>query len=130
MAEKSTIICEDCGSPYDTVRRNTKYCNVCRLTRDLKFLTTRTSKCWLCDKEYAPTHSKDELCSECEPKRRHHGQGECRVCGTPDSRLYIPEVAICTTCMRNPQQRREIVQLLIRRVAWQQRQNDRTEAPA
>lgn len=118
-AQHHIIKCIDCGADYSTKRRNTKYCAICRLRKDLLFLTTRTVQCWDCEAIFAPINSADVLCAECEPSRKRYGVGECKLCEAPQSTLLIPGLAICTKCVRDPKRRATVVQKLGSRIRWQ-----------
>lgn len=122
MATKApphSISCADCGATYETKRKNTRYCAVCRLRKDLLFITTRVQKCWDCGATFAPLNSDDVLCSECEPRRTRYTDGKCNVCSSDPTTLLIPGVAICTRCARAPELRPTIVQKLGSRIRWQ-----------
>lgn len=114
---KTTIIaCEGCQYSYDAVRRNTKYCDVCRLVRDLGYVAMATSNCWVCDAEFAPLFPKDEACGKHAYAPLRHGKTECVFCG--DTALAVrSDVAVCNICARNPEHRRKLYGSLIKKQA-------------
>jgi hypothetical protein len=59
------ITCADCGAERTTARKNTKYCEQCRLLRDMVHMgADKKRKCILCDAVFAPLHARDEVCAE------------------------------------------------------------------
>lgn len=114
------IVCEDCGAPYLAKRKNARYCSICRLRKDLLFITTRLQKCWDCEQTFAPLNTNDVLCNQCEPRRHRYTDGECKICHVDPTTLLIPGLAICTKCVRDPELRPLIVQKLGQRIRWNQ----------
>lgn len=112
-----TIICADCGAPRETTMANTKYCTTCRLYRNLQFVRERTGKCVACNKEHALTERKAWICQECAGQTGTGRDGQCGVCGTEHANLVWPDVAVCGTCMDNPEKRGKIIAGLIQKIA-------------
>jgi hypothetical protein len=99
-----TIHCADCGHPRQTSRKNTKYCTVCRLFRDLAFLQTGGFKirpCAVCDTKFAPLNRNDALCAKCDIPKESAVIGDCAFCET-EQRLHSDAVGICTGCLKEP----------------------------
>ena len=117
MAEQHTINCRDCGHPRQTPRKNTRYCHVCRLLRNLRWAGPRTSECTICDREYAPIGreaSRLPLCPSCAHHPSHYFTGTCRLCkGT--GTLYHEDVEICLDCLGDPKQRGVVLRALARK---------------
>lgn len=106
MAEKRTIHCEDCKHEYETVRANTKFCQVCRTFKDLVYVGTDTRKCWLCDSTFAPLHRKDEACADCSPRTGKMLDGECVLCQGHRHPLLSGDILVCLGCAKDPERRR------------------------
>lgn len=112
MAAERTIHCEDCGAEYRTRRKNTRYCSACRLLRDLLWLADRKAKCVMCDAQFAPLHSRDKLCAQCDfMHSADHGEGDCAVC-RGHGRLVRRGLAVCLPCAKDPARRDKIIKAL------------------
>lgn len=109
MMATTTITCADCGQPYETARKNTKYCRVCRLARNLAFLKDSTYTCFVCSEEYAPLERQPEswrVCGPCEPRAWPHDHaGDCALCGEHSDRLIHEDIAVCRSCAFDPEKR-------------------------
>jgi hypothetical protein len=121
----STIHCEDCGSTYETIRKNTKYCAICRLFRDVMFVGTKKSKCLICEKKYCKTSRNDLVCADCDVVgSRLHGHGDCALCGATEAKLIRIGVAVCVGCAQDPDQRQTFIKALGRKVAQRKEAHD------
>lgn len=95
-------ICEYCGKPYITVRKNQKYCSQsCKLAakgsraeyvKALYKSRVDEHKCVLCGQQDETTLSGKVMCSACAERRnaaararreRMKHEGRCTVCGKP-----------------------------------------------
>lgn len=108
------ISCEDCGHQYTSIRKNTKYCRVCRLLRNAIYLAAHTQTCVICEKVYAPlVREKLAVCGECNPNAyRHDASGTCSFCGTETQRLIHEDVTVCRKCSQDPEQRELFIKAL------------------
>jgi hypothetical protein len=97
--------------------KNTKYCKVCRLYRNLEFVRERTGKCIACEKEHALTERKPFLCQSCQAIAGTGRKGSCGVCGTEDTDLVPQELAVCVGCMDDPSKRGKILLGLLTKIA-------------
>lgn len=104
------IQCVQCGSDHEAAKRNTTHCNVCRIVRDLAFIGPLTKKCFMCQDKFAPMNRNDNLCAKCDYNHKSYGQGTCVLCKKPDMQLIRMDVSVCTTCARDPEQRRRFVE--------------------
>lgn len=107
------IHCEDCGAHRLTKYKNTKYCHVCRLLRNLKFIGQKTKTCFICDAEFAPIDRNDGMCRACGDLRRSYNvDGKCGLCGR-EGLLWRKEIRVCIECLRDPRQRPRLLKGLI-----------------
>jgi hypothetical protein len=108
-----TIRCNDCGEQVETARKNTKYCSVCRLIRDLPYAAGQEvrigglPKCALCAKEFARLDIRDPLCGECAPETRSHGKCVCAFCHEEKHRVR-KDIAVCDRCARKKEVRDQL----------------------
>lgn len=117
MATTRTIQCADCGHPYETTRKNTLYCDVCRLSRDVMYMGTRTTKCLGCSERFCRLHRHDVLCAECDiVKSSLWGEGSCALCGQDQATRVRPDVAVCIGCAKAPEHRRVFIKALVKKV--------------
>jgi hypothetical protein len=108
-----TIICADCGDERRNAQyANTKFCERCRLLRNLVFVGPRTRTCALggCKTKFAPVGRGDEHCAE--HAFGANTQGRCVVCEQDDQPLHRASLQICMACLRNPAKRHFIVNAL------------------
>lgn len=118
MGKLHIIHCEDCGAPRMTKYGNTKYCEICRLARNLNFMKGQKFKCGVSGKRYAPVKRNQGVCLECDPYSTPGGpQGDCPVCGTDDTRLYGEHVRVCVSCMDSIEKRPTIYAALLKKQA-------------
>jgi hypothetical protein len=123
MAKTSIIQCQDCGADYETVRRNTKYCRVCRMFRDLAYLKALTRECISCDQKFAPLHREDILCGNCDPvTSKFHVEGVCGICQVQATLLH-KDIAVCKSCATDPGQRTVFIKALAKKRLANQRAN-------
>lgn len=116
MATTTTIVCADCGRDYETVRRNTKYCSLCRLLRDLLFVDRATTKCWICSEVFAPIERREKSCGSCCYKAAKNGVAECAFCHQEKPRVNAG-IAVCHGCARDPELRGKLMNSLMKKVA-------------
>lgn len=121
MAKLVLIHCSDCGWPRLTARRNTKYCYVCRLERNLAFIGDRMFKCIDCGNRRNQVIRNEEMCKVCDTfSTPENVVGQCGVCGEHEQRLLGDTVHICVKCIHDPAKRETIrVQLKRKREAIQ-----------
>lgn len=100
-----TIDCEDCGHPYETVRDNTKYCPICRLALDLKFIDDKVANCWVCEREFAPIGRGDKTCAACCYQPKKHGTITCSFCKQTDLPPVVGGISVCHACARSTEHR-------------------------
>lgn len=108
------ITCEDCGQPYTAIRKNAKYCRVCRLLRNAIYLGDRTQTCLICEQDYAPLQrDKLSICGSCNPNSyKHDVEGTCVFCKTKDGRLIHEDIKVCRRCAQDPEQRELFIKAL------------------
>lgn len=115
----TTIDCADCGHQYETARKNTKYCRVCRLLRNLSYLKNTTYTCFVCDKDYAPLERQPadwRMCGTCERREWPHDvKGTCALCNDDSDRLIHADIAVCRKCAFDPEKRPLLVKALARK---------------
>ncbi len=105
------ITCQDCGAARrDVAYKTTRYCESCRLLRNLLFIGERTYQCTECKDNFAPIARGDRYCGECSLGSNR--MGECALCGAASSELLRPSIAVCTRCARDPKQRVRLVKAL------------------
>lgn len=110
--------------------KNTKYCHVCRLERDLKFIGPKTTKCWGCDKPFAPLNRNDMLCSKCDlVTGTADVEGVCGICDASGP-LYRQDIRICMACLRDPDKRGRVYQAIVKKVKWQRKHPPTEPIPA
>lgn len=107
MAQATRVFnCADCDEPVETKYKTKKYCDLCRLFRDLTFLGLRKTKCLSCQEAFCPTNSNHKLCWECDfTAADKHPIGECRLCDASPRPLLSPDVLVCLQCTQDPAQR-------------------------
>ena len=114
MGKLLVIHCEDCGAPRMTRYTNTKYCEICRLARNLKFVGDRTQKCLVDQCVFAPVKRGQELSLTCDTYSTPGGmEGTCGLCETEEARLYGEHIRVCTKCLDDPKRRPEIYGMLL-----------------
>lgn len=104
MAELRTITCESCRAPYETNRANTKYCALCRLDKNLRYIGSQISECWACHKEFSPLERGEDSCGDCCYESEKPGVAVCGFCEQEKLRVRA-DVAVCHQCARDPKQR-------------------------
>jgi hypothetical protein len=112
MQQLTTVHCADCGSEVQTRRANTKYCKVCRLLRDVKFVKERTKECWGCGVTFAPLNRGDVFCGTCDLVPGHSVTGTCAFCKA-QTQLYSDQVSVCLPCLKDPEKRPTVARSLI-----------------
>lgn len=109
MAKLLIINCVDCGWPRITARKNTKYCYVCRLARNLAFAKDRTFKCVDCGKTKLQVTRNEDLCKECDEYSTPEGVVDhCAFCERDDQRLLGNTTRVCVSCIHDPRKRSSI----------------------
>ncbi len=115
MATAKTIQCEDCGRKYETTRKNTKYCRVCRVFRDLAYLRALTKTCVACDRDFAPMRRDDLLCGHCDPTTsKQEVEGDCALCQVHANLLHA-DIAVCKGCATDPEKRELFMKALAKK---------------
>lgn len=112
-----TIKCENCGSPRLTRRKNTKYCRLCRILKNLEYLDTWEETCIACENRFAPLQRGEDLCGDCaifpaqgDPK------GPCAICHEQDARLMEANINVCQACSTKPENRKILIQSLKKKI--------------
>lgn len=100
----TVIVCADCGTQYPTKRKNTKYCRLCRINRNLQFYGQRVSKCWACEEKFAPYDANQTVCGSCLFVPQSAPAGHCGLCKT-DKQVLHSDVAVCHACALDPTKR-------------------------
>lgn len=97
------IECADCGSEYETKRRNAKYCGFHRFWRDIRYARQqlRTQKCPICDSLFVPWITKQSYCGACMVLPETMPKSECAYCHETTAQVH-KDVRICPTCVTNP----------------------------
>ena len=112
------INCSDCKQHFSPRRPNAKYCDYCRLARNLKYWMTRSTECWLCEKKFVPVdRDNSNICSSCQPAHTAaiHDVA-CHNCNEA-RKLIHPEIRWCYPCAENPTSRRGLVKAVFRKQA-------------
>ena len=111
------INCEECGAPYETKRKNAKFCRTCQLVRDMRFNWGKDEQCIICDKLFAPlTRSPDPFCGHCDTlKSSLHSHGDCAVCSAKDVTLLHKDIAVCLPCSTDIEKRPIIFKALVKK---------------
>lgn len=102
------IDCADCSHPYVTIRKNTKYCALCRLDRNLTFVGGAKGKCQRCGEKFAPLERQGKLCGPCSVRFLNAQLaeiGRCIFCKSEDVKLLGHGIACCHQCSTDPQKR-------------------------
>lgn len=116
MASWNRIECADCSTVRYTRYKNTKYCELCRFLRNLKFIGERTKKCAVSEKPFAPIDRNQFVSLKRDPYSRPGGlDGECGLCNKKDVWLMGNMIHICRECVDDPNRRSEIIGLLLRK---------------
>lgn len=115
------VTCAECSAPVETKRKNTKYCGVCRLYRNLIYLQGKTTTCWACDERFLLADRADRVCPDCLPSTAH--TGACAVCNRDDQQMVTSDVAVCRRCIHAPEHRKTIIKALRQRQIKQQKEN-------
>lgn len=109
------IACADCGSTHEARAKNTKYCKVCRLYRNLMFQANTGQPfgtCKLCDNTFTKLNRNDILCGKCV--FMDNASGSCSICDR-EAPLYHADVRLCLPCLKNPALYRKVVAALKRK---------------
>ncbi len=105
------ITCEDCGTTRSNVAyANTRYCESCRLLRNLLFVGERTYQCAECKADFAPIARGDRWCGGCALGSNQ--AGDCALCKGEEAERLRPSIAVCKGCARAPKQRVRLVKAL------------------
>lgn len=102
-----TIECADCGKSRETRIKNTKYCKLCRLYRDLTFMAggyNPKATCLVCDAAFLRVKRNDVVCGTCDIGAESAPTGPCSLCGTT-AKLYDEDVTVCRKCIKDPRRR-------------------------
>lgn len=99
------IECADCKHHHVAHSPKAKYCNVCRIFRDLAFVNSTTKPCFMCGDQFAPMSRKDMLCSKCDYTHLVHGTGDCGLCKATSTSTIRSDIAVCLDCARDPKKR-------------------------
>jgi hypothetical protein len=102
------IICADCGHEHTAASPRAKYCNVCRIWRDLTFVGDTTKACFGCGEKFAPVRRKDLLCSNCDYNHTIYATGPCAICKASSTTTMRSDIAVCVDCMRKPGETRRL----------------------
>lgn len=112
----NTIECKDCGAQFETKRRNTKYCEVCRAIRNLLYVGSHRKECVSCESTFAPLARDDILCGECDfIDSGKRVRGKCTVCSTAEAILMHKDIRVCLACGRNPEKRTLLLKALFKK---------------
>lgn len=111
---KRTIVCADCGAEAPARNKLAKYCDLCRLVRNVKFIGTGTRKCWACERDFAPRARNDVLCGSCELPPAHRVTGTCALCQAPGD-VFSQDIAVCLQCTKDPARRPIFLRALIKK---------------
>lgn len=107
------ISCEDCGNRYETNRKNTKYCRVCRVFRDAVYNASNTKKCVSCEEKFAPINRGDMLCGRCNFARKI--EGTCALCEKKKEDMVHESIAVCWPCATDPVKRPVLIRALAKK---------------
>lgn len=101
-----TIHCSDCGQARKTRYSNTKYCILCRMARNLKFIGETILKCKACGEEFAPLKRGDIMCGKCDNiPAAGDPHGECGLCHSVAVPIVNEDIAVCHPCSTDPSKR-------------------------
>lgn len=110
------ITCENCGRERETRYKNTKYCLVCRLLKNLNYIGTRRQKCPSCGETFAPLHRNEVMCGKCNPKFAvGKPRGVCGFC-EEEKDLILDSVRVCHPCATDPDNRERFLVALVQKV--------------
>lgn len=113
MAKLQIIHCEDCGSPRLTKYANTKYCEICRLARNLNFMRGQKFTCAVSKNRFAPIKRGQIVSLTCDPYALPGSvEGTCGIC-EKDGKLYGEHVRVCVECLDSIDKREEIYGMLL-----------------
>lgn len=127
----ATISCRDCGATRTRCPRNTRYCWLCRLIRELDYWRTHTRRCMDCQVVFAPLGGKDRQCSACNPGMSTRRQ-RCAIVvaagGLHEGDPVHPSLPVCAGCARDPKLRPTLWDALIKGQANRRAANNHQEA--
>lgn len=106
-----SISCADCGSEYETNRKNTRYCRVCRVLRNLIYYGPKLTTCWSCEEKFAPWEDKQVFCGGCARKADSAPTGTCGLC-KEETKVIHQDIHVCHTCATDPKSRPKLVRAL------------------
>lgn len=128
----ATITCHDCGVERTRCPRNTRYCQLCRLLRELDYWQAHRTRRCSCGEVYCPLHRGDTQCGRCDPGlQRYSGVCALSAKDAPHEGRY-PEhyLPVCTTCARDPKQRARLIRALTKGQAARRQANNWKEQHA
>lgn len=109
-----TITCQDCSAERTARNRNTKYCDPCRLLRNLQYIgSKRVHHCHTCEAKFRPASRNDDHCGDCGVVYTRH-RGECAVCHHTNAPLYRQGMKLCFGCLYDPKKRSTIIKGLLK----------------
>lgn len=112
----NTIVCVDCGTDYQTKRKNTKRCRVCQTLQSAMYIKDRVKTCVVCEEKFAPLLSQDYICGGCDnSSHAMDAPGTCGFCGETTDRLIHESVKVCRKCSTDPDKRGLLIKALMRR---------------
>lgn len=127
---KKYIHCVECGAihyPHPAYVTRSKYCPICRLLRDIRYLDgkrTRTRKC-LCGTKFAPIYRDDDSCQECDVTySSHRVTATCGLCGQ-EAQCLRDEIHVCLACAKDKDKRK----LFLKALTAKQRQRREMDWP-
>jgi hypothetical protein len=99
--------CIHCGNSFTARSPKAKYCRVCRLADNCRYLRDRRHKCESCNDEFAPLAREDKLCAPCDtPGGRRSVPGRCVLCEKEGERAQLhPDLQLCLRCAKDPARR-------------------------
>ncbi len=104
------ITCQDCSAVRANVQYvNTRYCESCRLLRNLLFVGATIAECGECGNDFAPVARGDRWCGTCSFTGT---PGTCVLCKGEEAERLRPSIAVCKGCARDPKQRVRLVKAL------------------
>lgn len=105
------ISCQDCGTEYETTRKNTRYCRPCRILRNLTYYGPRTVKCWTCEEAFSPYEAKQVFCGQHGHKPDSAPIADCGLCKQRGPVLH-EDIHVCFNCSTDTKQRPRFIRAL------------------
>ena len=120
---EAQIHCADCGTETTAKRKNQKYCGVCRLVRNIKFVGAKQKVCICCEQKFAPLTVNDSVCPNCDDVGLSTDVMDCALCHRTTN-VIKNGIRVCRFCAYDPAKRETFHAALLKRKKEQKQRQE------